>query len=412
MNHQIQFFVHATHAIGGVTTWAFQAANYLSSSYDANILTVVNNEDDIRNQHLFPGETTNVSTKFRHANNKRDKISRERKVRKTKRIKKARKTTKAVLPPKERKPSLTHHSTLDHLDASAEMAIEQGGLFIPNYIEFGYQLAAISRLRNQPSRCIGICHTDQDNYYYLLTRYEPVIQTFIAVSNRCAEKLRTLLPHREEDIHTVPYGVYLPTQLKRSRSSGQIRLLYTGRFAKHQKRILDFVEVIKGLEKRNIDYVFDLWGTGPDESELVSAVAGFSRVRVCQGVPHSHMFSLYPNYDIIVLASATEGTSISMLEGMAHGLVPIVTRVSGAEDVVSNGRNGFLVEVGDIDALSDRIAFLSRASATKVAMSKRAYETVEKSYRAEEQLRKFSGIIRKAMQKPMVSAEAASTCLT
>ena len=412
MNGQIHFFVHAGHSIGGVTTWVFQAVKFLSCNYEARVMTVVNNNDDIRNQHLFPGKTTNVSTEFQRTNHRQKQMGRERTAQKTERGQRARKTTKAVLPAKGRIPLISHKTALDHLDASAVMSIEQAGLFIPNYIEFGYQLAAISRLRNKPARCIGICHTDDYHYYDLLTRYDPVIQTFVAVSSRCAQKLRTLIPHREEDIHTVPYGVYLPGYSEESRFVGQIRLLYTGRFAKRQKRILDFVEVIRKLEEMDIDYKFDFWGAGPDETELVSAVAMFSRVRVCQGVPQSRMSSVYPDYDVILLASETEGTSIAMLEGMANGLVPIATRVSGAEDVITNGWNGFLVEVGDISALSDRIAFLSRAKEIRGIMSRRAYETVEKCYTAESQLNAFSEIIREAIKKPLVSSKVALTCLT
>lgn len=406
MSDQIHFFVHSVHAIGGVTTWAFQAVNFLSFSYDAYVLAVCSRTTDIPNQHLFPGTTINISMQSQLPDGRQEQMGRKRKAQK------ATRTKKAVLPTKEEKPTLPLKAALDRLDTSAEMAIEQAGIFIPNYIEFGYKLAAISRLRNKPSRCIGVCHTDQHHYYDLLTRYEPIIQSFVAVSTRCAQNLRTFIPHRAKDIYTVPYGVYLPLYLEQPRSEGPIRLLYTGRFVKDQKRILDFVELIKNLEVLNINYIFDLFGTGPDESELVSAVASFSHVRVRQGVPHSQMTNIYQGYDVLLLASETEGTSIAMLEGMAHGLVPIVTRVSGAEDVITNGWNGFLVEVGDIRSLSEKVAILSRNSEIRANMSKRSYETIEKGYTAESQLKAFSEVIRESMQKPMVSSKVALTCLT
>jgi len=407
MSDQIHFFVHSVHAIGGVTTWAFQAVNFLSLSHDAYVLSVCSRNTDIPNQHLFPGPTINISMQSQHPDGRQEQMNRKRKAQKAQ---KTTRTKKAVLPRKERKPTLPLKTTLDRLDTSAEMAIEQAGLFIPNYIEFGYKLAAISRLRNKPSRCIGICHTDQHHYYDLLTRYEPIIQSFVAVSSRCAQNLHAVIPHRAEDIHTVPYGVYLPLYLEKPRFEGPIRLLYTGRFVKNQKRILDFVELIKYIEVMNINYIFDLFGTGPDESELVSAIANYSRVRVRQGVPHSQMTNIYQGYDVLLLASETEGTSIAMLEGMAHGLVPIVTRVSGAEDVITNGWNGFLVEVGDIQALSEKVAILSRNSEIRAKMSKRAYKTIEKDYTAESQLKVFSEVIRESMQKPIVSSKVALTC--
>ncbi|MEO7916360.1 MAG: glycosyltransferase, partial [Dokdonella sp.] len=51
---------------------------------------------------------------------------------------------------------------------------------------------------------------------------------------------------------------------------------------------------------------------------------------------------------VAVLPSLIEGLSNSLLEFMASGLPVIATRVSGSEDLIVNGRNGFLFEVGDV----------------------------------------------------------------
>jgi glycosyltransferase involved in cell wall biosynthesis len=56
--------------------------------------------------------------------------------------------------------------------------------------------------------------------------------------------------------------------------------------------------------------------------------------------------------DVGVLPSRIEGLSNALLEFMASGLPVIATRVSGSEDFVRPGRNGWLVEVGEVPSLA------------------------------------------------------------
>lgn len=51
------------------------------------------------------------------------------------------------------------------------------------------------------------------------------------------------------------------------------------------------------------------------------------------------------NFDIFLLSSTTEGFSIATIEAMACGLTVVVTRSGGPEEIVSNGKNGVLVDV-------------------------------------------------------------------
>ena len=56
--------------------------------------------------------------------------------------------------------------------------------------------------------------------------------------------------------------------------------------------------------------------------------------------------------DVGVLPSRFEGLSNTLLEYMAATLPVIATRISGSEDLVAPGRNGWLCEVDDVEGLS------------------------------------------------------------
>lgn len=250
-------------------------------------------------------------------------------------------------------------------------------LYFPNYFELGFQLAALSRHVNIiDSYCIAFCHTDEDFYYNLLMKYQHTITKFIAVSVRCEQKLLNLLPHRKTDILQWTYGVNVPKQ-QRLKQTEKIKLLYIGRIQQKQKRIFDFIYLVELLEKCNIDFTLDFVGSGPDFDVLVHKLKIYhSKICFHGALSPSDVSILYPNYDCLVMTSETEGTSIALLEAMACGLVPIVTNVSGAEEVIHSRKNGFLFEIGDLEHACAIVNELSKNRNLLEQISVQARQTI------------------------------------
>lgn len=46
---------------------------------------------------------------------------------------------------------------------------------------------------------------------------------------------------------------------------------------------------------------------------------------------------------------------MALLEGMAHGLAAVATRIGSVGELIEHGAEGLLVEPGDVDALGDCI---------------------------------------------------------
>ncbi|HZC80055.1 MAG TPA: glycosyltransferase, partial [Ktedonobacterales bacterium] len=100
---------------------------------------------------------------------------------------------------------------------------------------------------------------------------------------------------------------------------------------------------------------FVLVGDGPAMAELRAFVdsLGLGERLVLAG-GREDVASLLPAFDIFVSTSNTEGMPNAVMEAMAAGLPVVATRVGGTEEVVEEGRTGFLVEPGDLGALVDR----------------------------------------------------------
>jgi glycosyltransferase involved in cell wall biosynthesis len=62
--------------------------------------------------------------------------------------------------------------------------------------------------------------------------------------------------------------------------------------------------------------------------------------------------------DVFVLTSDYEGSPLSVIEAMASGLPIVSTAVGGVPDLFRIGREGFIVPPGDVQCLSEAMAFL------------------------------------------------------
>ena len=72
-------------------------------------------------------------------------------------------------------------------------------------------------------------------------------------------------------------------------------------------------------------------------------------------VSENELLQCYQDADIYVSTSLSDSTSVSLLEAMASGLVPIVTNIPGNRGWIKDGENGFLFPAKDYECLSRRI---------------------------------------------------------
>lgn len=82
-------------------------------------------------------------------------------------------------------------------------------------------------------------------------------------------------------------------------------------------------------------------------------------VRHAGFIPRSSLPNFLVQQDVNVLPSFSEGFAISLIEAMAAGLPVMATAHTGAPDIVSEGREGFIIPVGEVDALVERLRWFA-----------------------------------------------------
>ena len=134
-------------------------------------------------------------------------------------------------------------------------------------------------------------------------------------------------------------------------------VLYLGRLKKY-KRVDLVVETFARVLTRRPDARLVIAGTGDAESEikaLVSRLGIGGRVDFPGFVPESEKLRLLRGAWVHVLTSPKEGWGISVVEAAACGTGTVASNSPGLRDSVVDGKTGFLVPHGDVQALSERI---------------------------------------------------------
>ena len=81
---------------------------------------------------------------------------------------------------------------------------------------------------------------------------------------------------------------------------------------------------------------------------------------------------VYDAADVLLVTSVRESFGLTIVEAMARGVPVVATRCGGPEELIADGETGFLVGVGDTEAMADRIAVLLDNGSVNASMIERA----------------------------------------
>jgi glycosyltransferase involved in cell wall biosynthesis len=198
----------------------------------------------------------------------------------------------------------------------------------------------------------------------------------IAISQRTANRLRAC-GYSESQVVYLPNGVdvnrFAPTgnpshNRKAIGADASHVAIFVGRFAP-EKGLYDLLEAWAIVRQAFPNSLLCLVGDGRLRRGLEAVVRAD---RFLHGGVHfagesKRVQDFLAMADCYVCSSFEEGLSNTMLEAMAAGLPIVSTAVSGAEDVIEAGKNGFVVPVGNSEELAGAIKkVLSDLSQAKI----------------------------------------------
>ena len=171
----------------------------------------------------------------------------------------------------------------------------------------------------------------------------------------------------------IPYGVDLRMYKPLGKSDEVFRVLFVGQ-ASLRKGVQYLLEATSQLRLPNFEVVF-AGSVNDDVRNVLRKHAGrFKHVGV---VPRPQLASVYSQASALVVPSVEEGLALVQAQAMACGLPVIATTHTGAEDLFTDGLEGFIVQPRDPDAIRDAIMRLYADPQLREDMGGRALACVQ-----------------------------------
>jgi glycosyltransferase involved in cell wall biosynthesis len=134
----------------------------------------------------------------------------------------------------------------------------------------------------------------------------------------------------------------------------RLRVLFVGSLTQ-RKGLADLFAAIKLLNRRDIELIV----MGSPILPMDFYKKQFPDFTYEPTRPHREVLSLMRSCDVLVLPSIVEGRALVMQEAMSQGLPLIITPNTGGEDLVEDGRTGFLVPIRAPATIAMRLAWFA-----------------------------------------------------
>lgn len=191
-------------------------------------------------------------------------------------------------------------------------------------------------------------HLTNPGLWMLHSRHLRLADKVIVHSHKSAEYI-TKKANLKEKPHVIPHGCYLPPN-----TSEHPETFTPGYFGSI------------GIDK-GISYLATAWVNCPfsEKHKLLLGGAGTENFKVDEKFKSrfkslgyiENISDFYKQISIYIQPSIQDGFGITPLEAMAHGRPVIVSEGVGMSELVTDGKDGFVVPLRDVDGIIDKIIY-------------------------------------------------------
>jgi len=177
--------------------------------------------------------------------------------------------------------------------------------------------------------------------------------------------------------------IYNPVMMDEHQVGGALKtekdktLVTVGRLEPVKNQAL-MIEAFAIFSKTHPDYRLVIYGDGPQHETLEekSQQLGIKDKVLFAGMC-DHVWDKIVTADCFILSSNAEGMSNAMIEALCLGLPVISTKVAGATDMIKDGKNGYLVDINDVNAMAERMTQIVDNPDLRQSMSTEAVKAYE-----------------------------------
>jgi len=192
------------------------------------------------------------------------------------------------------------------------------------------------------------------NFYQV---YGTKIDAFITMSQHQKDYLKKW-GIKEEKIFVSPIS-FNESQCKIPKypNKNKLKLISAFRLT-WEKNIVGVIFLSLELKKRQIDFVYDVYGDGADLAKLLFLIDKFqlnNYIFVKGKVENNLLIDLYSHYDFTVQLSLSESLSMSIIESQSQGTPCVVSNVGGLPEAVIPDESAIVSDFNNYDFFAQEI---------------------------------------------------------
>lgn len=247
-------------------------------------------------------------------------------------------------------------------------------------------------------KIITVLHCDLDRCFKEHAAWDSYIDKYLCISSMIQRNF-CMQQRIGADRTVVRTNIIASDPIEReyTKKEEAIRIAFACRLAKEQKRADLLPEIIERLEQSQLNYQVEIAGDGECAEYLQEYVKKNHlemKVKYLGFIPKQQMGEYWKRQDIYLNLSEYEGLSLAMLEAMSYGAIPVVTKVSGVDDIIENGVNGFTYEMNDLDGIANGIIYLGKHKELLRMFGNEIRKTLKKKCDERDYIRFFHNLIR------------------
>jgi starch synthase len=180
----------------------------------------------------------------------------------------------------------------------------------------------------------------------------------------------------ESKLRKVPYGADLRRFKKVATPDPEaFDVLFVGQVA-FQKGVPDLIEAFR-LVKHPKKRLRIVGGMRPEMARYLKRRSVQTDIELPGHIPQKELKHIMSRSHVMILPSIQEGLALVQAQALACGCPVIGTRHTGAEDLFTDGKEGFIVPIRDPQAIADRLQLLADDPHRQAAMSEAALQRVK-----------------------------------
>jgi glycosyltransferase involved in cell wall biosynthesis len=220
-------------------------------------------------------------------------------------------------------------------------------------------------------------------YRFIEKRYLRSVDAFIFNSFTTKKAVQGLLSYRKPYAVAQPAGDRLrprnsPAQIRaRARRNGPLQIIFLGSLIRRKAPHL-ILEAMEMLLPESVRVIFAGEQTPEPgyayQLKVLAQQKGLEKwVHFLGHLGEHQLAKRLRQSQVLVVPSSYEGYGIAYLEGMGFGLPAVGTRAGAAGEIITHGKDGYLIPVGDAHALASHLRRLieNRGLLAKMGMAAR-----------------------------------------